>query len=216
MSQVYESVKPASGQGRLLWHALGAKTLELIHTNVHVERVHNDLETLIMDAEFLEELMSGEHPDQIQEIEIKIIGRIRKHANNPRFIALGEQVEKLKERLEKGVTNSLTYLKELLEIAREVLLAEKEVDPVEERQSAKAALSELFHETRTDQTPVIVERVVSDIDEIVRMVRSPGWQTTIAGERQVKQAFRKTLLRYQLHHDQDLFDRAYGYIKEYY
>jgi len=32
----------------------------------------------------------------------------------------------------------------------------------------------------------------------------------------VKQALRKALLQYQLHKDQELFDRAYGYIKQYY
>jgi hypothetical protein len=31
LSQVYDSVKPSGGGGRLLWHALGAKTIELIH-----------------------------------------------------------------------------------------------------------------------------------------------------------------------------------------
>jgi type I restriction enzyme R subunit len=104
----------------------------------------------------------------------------------------------------------------LLEIAREVVQAEKEIDPVEERRSAKAALTELFYETRTDTTPAIVERIVNDIDEIVRVVRFPGWQQTIAGEREIKKALRKTLLKYQLHTDQDLFDKAYEYIREYY
>ena len=37
LTQVYESVKPPSGNGKLLWHALGAKTVELINENVHVE-----------------------------------------------------------------------------------------------------------------------------------------------------------------------------------
>jgi type I restriction enzyme R subunit len=54
--------------------------------------------------------------------------------------------------------------------------------------------------------PAIVERIV----------RFPGWQQTLAGEREVKKALRKTLLKYQLHEDQDLFDRAYGYVREYY
>ncbi|RLA57524.1 MAG: hypothetical protein DRR04_12685, partial [Gammaproteobacteria bacterium] len=32
--QVYESVKPSTDTGRLLWHRFGAKTIELIHSNV--------------------------------------------------------------------------------------------------------------------------------------------------------------------------------------
>jgi len=61
----------------------------------------------------------------------------------------------------------------------------------------------------------MVERVVTDIDDIVRVVRFPGWQSTSAGEREVRLALRSTLLKYQLHRDTDLFERAYGYIKQY-
>jgi type I restriction enzyme, R subunit len=50
----------------------------------------------------------------------------------------------------------------------------------------------------------------------VRIVRFDGWQQTVAGEREVQKALRKTLLKYQLHKDQELFDKAYGYIKQYY
>jgi len=88
------------------------------------------------------------------------------------------------------------------------------VPDVEEQ--GKAALTELFGEIKSAQTPVIVERAVADIDDIVRQVRSPGWQQTAAGEREVQKALRKSLLKYKLHTDQDLFDRAYGYIRQYY
>ncbi|MCX6033091.1 MAG: HsdR family type I site-specific deoxyribonuclease [Chloroflexi bacterium] len=216
LSQVYESVKPPSGNGRLLWHVLGAKTLDLIHANIHVDAVRDDLETLVMDADFLEGLLAGNDPEKAKEIEFQVSARIRRHGNHPRFIALGQRLEDLKDRLEQGVLTSLEYLKQLLVIAREVLQAEREVDPEEERQSAKAALTDLFHETRTEATPAIIERIVNDLDEIVRLVRFPGWQSTSAGEREVKQALRRTLLKYQLHRDQELFDKAYGYIREYY
>jgi type I restriction enzyme R subunit len=63
---------------------------------------------------------------------------------------------------------------------------------------------------------VFDERIVNDIDEIVRIVRFPGWQQTIDGERDVQKALRRVLLKYQLHREQELFDRACAYIKEYY
>jgi type I restriction enzyme R subunit len=69
---------------------------------------------------------------------------------------------------------------------------------------------------KTDKTPAIVERIVSDIDEIVRLVRFDGWQNTIPGEREVQKSLRKTLLKYQLHKDEELFNKSYEYIKEYY
>jgi hypothetical protein len=44
-------------------------------------------------------------------------------------------------------------------------------------------------------THVIVERIVADIDAIVKQVRFDGWQATAQGEREVKQALRRSLAR---------------------
>lgn len=217
LTQVYESVKPPSGNGKLLWHALGAKTIELVHENVHLETVRDDLDTLVMDAEVLEGLLDARDPDKkSREIEIKLIARLRKHKDNPKFVALGERLEKLKERHEQGLLHSLDFLKELLTLAREVVQAEKQVDPVDEQAKAKAALTELFAEVKNGKTPMVVERIVTDIDEIVRLVRFPGWQNTKAGEREVQKALRKVIyVKYQVK-DQDMFDKAFGYIRQYY
>lgn len=217
ITQVYESVKPPSGNGKLIWHVLGAKTIELIHENVHLETIRDDLETLVMDAEVLEGLLNAKDPGRkSKEIEIKLIARLRRHKDNPKFIALGERLEKLKEKHEQGLLNSLEFLKELLTLAKEVVQAEKQVDPVDEQAKAKAALTELFTEVKNGDTPVIVERIVADIDEIVRLVRFPGWQNTKAGEREVQKALRKVIyVKYKIK-DQDLFDKAYGYIRQYY
>jgi type I restriction enzyme R subunit len=65
-------------------------------------------------------------------------------------------------------------------------------------------------------THIIVERIVADIDEIVRKVRFPDWQHTTQGERLVQKELRRTLLKYKLHTDQELFDKAYGNIRQYY
>ena len=61
----------------------------------------------------------------------------------------------------------------------------------------------------------MVERVVTDTDEIGRLVRFTGWQDTQGGERDVKKALRKALFKYKLHADEDLFEKAYTYIKQY-
>lgn len=219
LAQVYESVKPTSGHGKLLWHALGAKTLELIHENITVLDIRDDLDTLVMDAEFLEELLENQNPQAIKELEIKLIARLRKHGNNPRFLALGMQVEELRRRHEQGMITSIEFLKMLLKVAREVVQAEKEVEPQAEvtlEEQGIAALTELFREVKNGNTPKMVERIVNDIDEIVRIVRFPGWQNTNRGAREVKLALRKTLAKYQLHMEHELFDRAYGYIAAYY
>ena len=97
-----------------------------------------------------------------------------------------------------------------------MVITEQETPPEADEDRAKAALTELFQQVRNEKTPVVVERIVADIDEIVRLVRFAGWQQTAAGEREVRQALRKSLLKYQLHQDAELFDRAYGYVKQYY
>ena len=216
LSQIYESVKPPSGKGKLLWHALGAKTIELIHKNVHLDTIRDDLDKLVMDADVLENIIRSKDPKTPREIEIKIIVRLRKHGNNPVFKKLGERLEQLRQKHEQGLITSLEFLKMLLELAKDVVEAEKHTTPEEEQNQAKNALTELFANAKTEKTPVMVERLVNDIDEIVRLVRFPGWQQTTAGEREVQKALRKTLLKFQLHRDQELFDKAYRYINQYY
>ena len=65
--QVYNSLKPSTGTGRLLWHRLGAKTIELIHENVHVEAVRDDLDTLVLDADLLKAVMGTPDPDKSRQ-----------------------------------------------------------------------------------------------------------------------------------------------------
>lgn len=217
LTQVYVSVQPTSGTGRLVWHALGAKTIELIHQNVHVDAVRDDLETLVLDAELLEAAMSAPDPTKrSKEFEFKLTARLRRHMGNPRYKALSERLEALKERHERALLNSVDFLKQLLELARDLVRTEKDTPREEDEDLGRAALTELFQQVKNDQTPVVVERLVADIDEIVRLVRFPGWQSTTAGERDVRRALRKSLLKYQLHHDADLFERAYSYICQYY
>lgn len=216
LSQVYQSVQPSSGHGKLIWHSLGAKTIELIHQNVHVDAVRDDLDTLVLDADLLEAVLSNPEPKKAKEIEIKLKRRLRGHGNNPKFKHLSERLDALKDRFESGQINSIEFLKQLLEIAKETLQTEKTTPPEEELDHGKAALTELFNEVKTADTPIIVERVVADIDEIVRLVRFPGWQSTLAGEREVKKALRKALFKYKLHADDELFEKAYSYIRQYY
>jgi len=217
LSQVYTSVKPASDDnGRLLWHALGAQTTALIHEHIHVSGINHDMEEMILDAEVIDDLMNKKDPKQAEKVLKLLISRLNKHGNNPTFKRLSERLEAVRDRAEKGLINSIEFIKELCQIAKETLQAEKGTEPETEQKNAKAALTELFLELKTDTTPAIVERIVNDIDEIVRVVRFDGWQNSTVGEREVKRELRKVLwTKYQIK-DEDLFNRAYDYIKEYY
>ena len=203
--------------GKLIWHSLGAKTIELIHQNVQVEAIRDDLEDIVLDSELVELILDTPDPKKkAKEIEIKVARRLRKHIGKNGYKALSERLEALKERHEKGQVNSVVFLKELLDLARELLETEKATPPEEDEDRGKAALTELFQEVSNDETPKMGERIVGDIDEIVRLGRFEGWQKTSAGEREVRQALRKTLLKYKLHQDKELFEKAYGYICKYY
>jgi type I restriction enzyme R subunit len=57
---------------------------------------------------------------------------------------------------------------------------------------------------------------VDDVDDIVRKIRFEGWQATDGGKREVRKALRRTLAKYKLHKDEELFEKAYGYVQEYY
>lgn len=217
LSQVYESVKPVDNSGKLIWAALGPKTIDLVHQNIDVVGVQDDLEILELDAEMIDDFIK--HHDIVKEtrrLEIDLVARIRRHDKNKKFQKLGERLEDLKERHEQGLITSVEFLKMLIDLAKEARTAEKEVVPEEEEDKGKAALTELFEGVRNENTPIIVENVVNDIDKIVKAVRFDGWQKTTAGVREVKGQLRALLwIRYKLK-DQTLFDKAYSYIELYY
>jgi type I restriction enzyme R subunit len=216
LAQVYESVKPASDNiGKLLWLSLGAQTTQLIHENVHVGDVHV-LEEYVLDADVIEEIFNNPDPKKIKQLEKLLIKRFEKHSNHAEFKRLSELLEELRDKAEKGLISSIEFVKELCKIAKEAVQAEKALAEELLGKTPKVALTELFLELKTDETPAVVERIVVDIDSIVRVVRFPGWQQSVSGEREVQKSLRKALLKYQLHKDQALFDRAYAYIKEYY
>ena len=151
-----------------------------------------------------------------KKIEIELVAKIQKHGKDKKFLKLGEKLEKLREQHEQGLINSVEFLKMLLDLAKEAAQAEKEVVPEEEIDKGKSALTELFNGVKNTETPVIVERIVNDIDGIVRIVRFEGWQDTTSGRQEVKKALRSVIwIKYKLK-DKDVFDKAYQYIEEYY
>ena len=104
-------------------------------------------------------------------------------------------------------------------MARELLGTEKEIEkPQDKRTQAKAALTDLFQSIKTEETPFIVEQVVNDIDnEVVNIIRqfNDAFQSVTA-KREIKKKLRSILwIKYQIK-DNDVFDKAYQYIEQYY
>ena len=217
LSQVYTSVKPTSNEnGRLLWHALGAQTTKLIHDHIIVSGITTDMEEMVLNAEVIDDLMNKKDSKQAQKLLKILSNRLTQHKGILKFKELSERLEAVRDKAEKGLISSIEFIKELCQIAKETLQAEKETDSKEEQKSAKAALTELFLEMKSDKTPAIVERIVNDIDEIVRIVRFDGWQNSTTGEKEIKRELRRILwVKYTIK-DEELFNKAYEYIKEYY
>ncbi|MCK9288474.1 MAG: HsdR family type I site-specific deoxyribonuclease [Sphaerochaetaceae bacterium] len=216
LSAVYISFKPTSPIGKIVWQSLGNKTIELIHNNIEVE-IKDDLEAFVIDEVIIEQLIIDHGVEGAsREVEIKLVTRLRKYSSEPEFISLGQKLEELRLAHELNQINSLDFLKDLLQLARDVLEAEQKIESMDEQERAKAALTELFTEVKNENTPIIVENIVNEIDGVVKEVRFAGWQDTIEGRRSVKKNLRKIIwIKYKVK-DEEVVARAYSYIEMYY
>ena len=171
-----------------------------------------------MDAELIDAFIEKHKgaKNAAKRVEIDLVARIQKHSDDPKFLKLGDKLELLREQHEQGLINSIEFLKMLLQLAKEAAQAEKEVVPEEELNKGKAALTELFNGVKNNKTPIIVERIVNDIDDIVKIIRFDGWQKTTGGTQEIKKALRSVVwVKYKIK-DKDVFDKAYSYIEQYY
>lgn len=220
LSNVYESVKPVDNTGALIWAALGPKTMELVHDNLSVGTAKEATEEDII--ELSPELVDFfiENPDvmkgKAKKIEIDLIAKIKKYTDDPKFIKLGERLEELKTKHEQQLITSIEFLKALLQMAKEAAAAEKQYVPAKEIDKGKAALTELFENIKNGKTPIVVERIVDDIDNIVKIVRFDDWQNTTTGQKEVRKSLRSIInVKYKIK-DNELFEKAYGYVEQYY
>lgn len=189
---------------------MNQQTLEkyLWGAGIHVKGIVGSDGEYVLDADVIDEIAGSRDPQKIKQLEKELSKRLKKHGDDPRFKDLSERLEQLRDKAERGLIASIEFVKELCKIAKETVKAEKEALSEQELKSAKTAVTELFLETKTDQTTAVVERIVNDIDAIVKVVRFDDWQDSTPGQKQVQKALRQSLLKYKLHKDDELFDRA--------
>lgn len=221
LAQVYQSVRPVGNDGALIWTLLGAKTIEIIHNNIDTIDIGTPLEDLVVDADVIDSVINDAKKAKKRAVEIEKMLRLRlgEHKGDPRYKHFAEKLNELRQRMEENLITSIDFLRELLATARELLEEEKrENQPEDKRAKARAALTELFESVRTPETPIIVERVVNDIDEnVVAIVRKfKDAFKSVTARREIKKKLRSILwVNYQIK-DQDIFDKAYQYIEMYY
>ncbi|AOT04718.1 hypothetical protein [Arthrobacter sp. U41] len=239
LSKVYASVAPADDTRDLLWHRLGAKTLELVHGHIGEVTVSDTgVDVVIADEGTIKRLIEAGviDPDEgtgdttvtpAGEVIDNIATRLRKRLEgdngvHPAYKMLSERLERLRERQLAKAHDSVDFLRDLLDLARDLATAEK----AEDESGAfgldllpdpnVGALTQIFEEYKPEDAPVIVGKVVADIDAIVKEVRWDGWNNTKEGDKAVRIAIRKVLVRYGLPASGELFDRAYAYVSENY
>ena len=213
-------MRPVSG-GSLIWTLLGAKTIEIIHRNIDTIDIGTPLEDLVVDADVIDSVLDDEKKVQKKIIEVEKILRLRlgEHKGDVNYKKFADKLDELRKKMEDSLITSIDFLKQLLQLAKEMLAEEKKVEqPLDKRAQARAALTELFESIRSEQTPIIVEQVVNDIDnDVVNIIRqfSDAFQSVTA-KRAIKQKLRSILwVKYQIK-DNDVFDKAYQYIEQYY
>ena len=140
LTQVYESVQPPSGHGKLLWHALGAKTIELItrarpRGQRSATTSTRSSSTPTCSRSFLEtptrpEGQGGRDQDPLPAAHSTPAIR--------EFVELGERLEELcATRHEQGLLLEHRVPQELLDLAKDVVEAEREIVPEEEAIAAR-------------------------------------------------------------------------------
>lgn len=220
LAQVYQSVRPVS-TGNLIWTILGAKTIEIIHQNIDTIDIGTPLEDLVVDADVIDSVLEDEKKREKKIVEIEKMLRLRlgEHKGDPQFKQFADKLDELRKRMEQNLISSIDFLKQLLELARDLLEEEKVTNqPQDKRAQARAALTDLFQSVKTEETPIIVEQVVNDIDnEVVNIIRQfTDAFKSVTAKREIKKKLRSILwVKYQIK-DQEVFDKAYQYIEMYY
>jgi type I restriction enzyme R subunit len=236
LAKVYSSIAPNKAADLLLWQKLGAKTMEIVHE--HLTGVTIDgkqLEKVAMDVGVIEALKdltlfpadNKELKKPLNALEIlqKLEERIQKRfgdaVSEKVWRSLAERLEMLRLSRISSAEESVDFLKRLLELAKDLLEAEKaddegRISDIKIIDPRKGALTQIFEEYRPDGTPVIIETVVEQVDSLVSPVRGTGWQSSHPGDRTVRQELRLILKNSGLPPAGELFDRAYAYIRENY
>ena len=189
--------------------------------NIDTIDIGTPLEDLVVDADVIDSVLEDEKKlkKKIVEVEKMLRLRLGEHKGDVDYKKFAEKLDELRRRMEDSLITSIDFLKQLLQMAKDLLAEEKKVEqPMDKRAQARAALTELFESVKSEQTPIIVEQVVNDIDnDVVNIIRqfNDAFQSVTA-KRAIKQKLRSILwVKYQIK-DTDVFDKAYQYIEQYY
>ncbi|WP_306232860.1 type I restriction endonuclease subunit R [Agrococcus beijingensis] len=230
IAQLYRNMTPSDTGDNLLWQRLGAKTLELVYEHMRDVRVTSEADVVIADVDTIRDLiesgpadLEGVEDRTVDEIIDSIAARLKKrlqgaNGDHPVYRSLAERLDQLRARALEAAQASIDWLRAAFELAKDVTEAERAEDEAGAAGLSLlpdpriGALTAIFREAAPQQAPDMIERVVLDIDDIVRQTRFTGWVETRKGDQQVRAAIREVLKRHLLLGEPGLFERAYGYV----
>lgn len=142
---------------------------------------------------------------------------------HPVWRKLSDRLDEVRRAVLIRAEDSVEFLKRLLELAKDVLAADKaEAEgSLDEYESALpdphiGALTQIFQEYVPDTAPEVLSRIVDRIDSIAGQVRGTGWQESYPADKEVRREIRKVLRDYSLPLSGELYNRAYEYVRENY
>jgi type I restriction enzyme R subunit len=237
LAALYESIKPSNVSSTLLWARLGAKTLDLIHAHMTDLEVAPSLSRSVkLDAagielvkRIAEELKlpidTAGGTITLQDVTDTIDARIKRRfeeTHSPVYQSLAERLEKLRQKTITSAEDSLEYLRQALQVARDLVVADRLADDGTLEASEALfdpklqALSQIIAENTPENLHVVVSDVAARIDAIVSEAAYTGWRASSPGDRAVKRELRNVLKQFALPVTGELFDRAYLYVRENY
>ena len=236
-AKVYQSVLPRDHSKTFLWDRYGAKTQALIHASMADIKVRaNPERNVTLDAGGLalvkriaEQLRLASLPTQsekspgevfqgvLDSIEARLKRRVQ-DADAAVYKSLADRIEKLRTQSITNVVDSLAFLEEALQIARDVVAADRaaEAGTMELYDPKTGALTQIVEENTPPGLHKIVPDIVQKIDGIVAEVAYVGWHEDTDGDKKVRKELRSTLKNYSLPATGALFDKTYAYVRENY
>jgi type I site-specific restriction-modification system R (restriction) subunit len=223
LARRYKAVRQSGGGGQQVWQELGPQTTQLLYKHLSFNIDATDLEDIVLDDELFGVIQQNRDPEKAaRDLTVKLEDYLNGAKGDPQIPELAAKLNDLKKRYENGTIQALEYIKQLLNLAKRAveISQENEEDPappeVAPEDQGKAMLTRLFEEICTPDTPVMVEKVVAGIDEVVRKVRFDGWSKTKAGRRMVSAALRSAIFEHLRCSDADVHSRALAYVEKYY
>ncbi len=240
LAKVYESVRPKDASKAFLWQRLGAKTTSLVHahmSDVHVRALPSrnvtlDAAGLELLKQIAEKLRLPDKPtadttpsDVYQSVLDSIKARLDRRlaeADERVYRSLAERIEKLRARVIESVADSLAFLEQALQIAQDVVAADRAAEVGNQAQLDRivdpkiGALTQIVEQNTPEGLHKIIPDIVSRIDAIVADVAYSGWTESDKGDKDVRRELRGVLKSFSLPIKGALFDKIYIYVRENY